>query len=374
MDEVPLDPLEGYTVGITADRRAGEQAELLRRRGARVVDGPTIATAYLGSDARLRLATEQLIATPPDVLVITTGIGIRAWIEAAQSWGLDLALLDALAGAKVLSRGPKAAAAAQALGLDVWACAPDERMTGVEAMLVAEVTPTTRVAVQCFGDDTHDVAASLARIDAVVTMVPVYRWQQPTDLRPAETLVRSALDGRVHAITFTSAPAVRNLFAIAGTHGKIDELRDAMNGRVVAACVGPACADAARDAGIDNPLAPTVGRLGLMVRALSDRLQADREVLDLAGATVELQGHAALVGDEHVQLTRREAGVFAALAVRPGVVVSHATLLRTVWCGASGDDHVVGVTIGRLRRKLGAAGASVRTIPRRGYRLETVAG
>ena len=62
VDEVPLDPLEGYTVGITADRRAGEQAELLRRRGARVVDGPTIATAYLGSDERLRLATEQLIA------------------------------------------------------------------------------------------------------------------------------------------------------------------------------------------------------------------------------------------------------------------------------------------------------------------------
>ena len=245
MDEVPLEPLEGYTVGITADRRAGEQAELLRRRGARVV------------------------------------------------------------------------------------------------------------------------------IDAIVTMVPVYRWQRPTDLKPAETLVRSAIDGRVHAITFTSAPAVRNLFAIAETHGVRDELCDALNARVVAACVGPACADAARDAGIDDPLAPSVGRLGLMVRALSDRLHADREVLELASATVELQGHAALVGDEHVHLTRREAGVLAALAARPGAVVSPATLLRTVWCGASGDDHVVGVTIGRLRRKLGDAGTSVRTVPRRGYRLET---
>ncbi len=379
MDEVPLDPLEGYTVGITADRRAGEQAELLRRRGARVVDGPTIATAYLGSDERLRRATEQLIATPPDVLVITTGIGIRAWIEAAQSWGLDFALLDALVGAKVLSRGPKAAAAAQALGLDVWATAPDERMTGVEAMLaesmvMGEVTPTTRVAVQCFGDDTQDVAASLSSIDAVVTMVPVYRWQRPADLKPAETLVRSAIDGRVHAITFTSAPAVRNLFAIAESQGVREELCDAMNARVVGACVGPACADAARDEGIEDPLAPTVGRLGLMVRALSDRLQADREVLELAGATVELQGHAALVGDEHVHLTRREAGVLAALAARPGAVVSPATLLRPVWCDAAGDDHVVGVTVGRLRRKLGHAGSSGRTVPRRGYRLDTAVG
>jgi uroporphyrinogen-III synthase len=368
MDRMPLQPLEGYTVGITADRRASEQAELLRRRGARVIDGPTIATAYLGSDERLRTATEQVIASPPDVLVITTGIGIRAWIEAAQSWGLDHALLDALAGARVLSRGPKAAAAAQALGLEVWATAPDERMTGVRELLAPEVTSESRVAVQCFGDDTDDVAQSLAGVDATVTLIPVYRWQLPDDLRPAEALVRATLEQRVHAITFTSAPAVRNLFDIAGASA--DDLRAAMNGPVIAACVGPACAEAARAVGIDDPLAPSVGRLGLMVRALSERLEQTRDVIELADATVELQGHAALVGAEHVQLTRREAGVLAALAAEPGAVVSPTTLLRTVWAGAADDEHVVGVTVGRLRRKLGDAGASVRTVPRRGYRLD----
>jgi uroporphyrinogen-III synthase len=367
---MPLEPLEGYTIGVTADRRAAEQSELLRRRGARVIDGPTIATAYLGSDERLLRATEQLIASPPDVLVITTGIGIRAWIEAAQSWGLDAALLDALAGSKVLSRGPKAAAAAQVLGLEVWATAPDERMTGVQVMLATVATAVTRVAVQCFGDDTRDVAASLAGVDAIVTMIPVYRWQRPADLRPAEALVRATVERRVHAITFTSAPAVRNLFAIADEQGLARELRDAMNGRVVAACVGPACAGAARDAGIDDPLAPSVGRLGLMVRALSERLETGREVVELAGTVVELQGHAALVGDQHVQLTRREAAVLATLAARPGAVVSPSTLLRAVWDDASADEHVVGVTVGRLRRKLGVVGRSVLTVPRRGYRLE----
>jgi DNA-binding winged helix-turn-helix (wHTH) protein len=54
-------------------------------------------------------------------------------------------------------------------------------------------------------------------------------------------------------------------------------------------------------------------------------------------------------------------------------VVSPTTLLRTVWAGASDDEHVVGVTVGRLRRKLGDAGASVLTVPRRGYRLEVAA-
>jgi uroporphyrinogen-III synthase len=361
---VPLQPLEGYTVGVTADRRASEQAELLRRRGARVLDGPTIATAYLASDERLRAATTALVTEPPTVLVVTTGIGIRAWIEAAQSWGLDQTLLDVLAGTRIVARGPKAA-----LGLDVAATAPDERMTGVRELL-DDLEPGAHVAIQCFGDDTREVDSLLRRPDVRVTTVPVYRWHTPTDTRPAQLLVRAVLDGRVDAVTFTSAPAVRNLFAIADADGVSGELLDTMNAKTVAACVGPACADAALALGIQDPIAPTVGRLGLMVRLLSERLHASRAVLELGGTRVEVQGQAMLVGDEHVQLTRREAEVFAVLAARMGVVVSPATLLRTVWGGASADEHVVGVTVGRLRRKLGGSGAAVRTVPRRGYRLD----
>jgi uroporphyrinogen-III synthase len=369
---VPLQPLEGFTVGITADRRASEQAELLRRRGARVMSGPTIATAYLASDERLRRATTALLESPPTVLVVTTGIGIRAWIEAAQSWGVDHELLDALAGARVIARGPKAAAAAQALGLGVAASAPDERMSGVRALL-DDLAPGDHVAVQSFGDDASDAETLLQRHDVRLTTVPVYRWQQPTDLRPARQLVRAVLDGRVHALTFTSAPAVRNLFAIAATDDgdrRADELRAALNTSVVPACVGPACAEAARDVGIVAPLAPDVGRLGLMVRLLSERLQQSREVLELDGTRVEVQGRALLVGDEHVELSWREADVFAALAARNGALVSSTTLLRTVWGSAATGEHVVGVTVGRLRRKLGDSGASVRTVARRGYRLE----
>jgi uroporphyrinogen-III synthase len=369
---VPLQPLEGYTVGVTADRRASEQGELLRRRGARVLDGPTIATAYLASDERLRGATTGLVAEPPTVLVVTTGIGIRAWIEAAQSWGLDHALLDALSGARVVARGPKAAAASQALGLDVYATAHDERMTGVRELL-DDLEPGAHVAIQCFGDDTREADSLLERPGVRVTTVPVYRWQQPDDTRPAQALVRAVIEGRVHAVTFTSAPAVRNLFAIGEDDGVYDELLAAMNTKTVTACVGPACADAARELGILDPIAPQVGRLGLMVRLLSERLQASRSVLDLAGTPIEVQGQAMLVGDTHVQLTRREADVFNALAARCGVVVSPATLLRTVWGNAGADEHVVGVTVGRLRRKLGGSGASVRTVPRRGYRLEVTA-
>ena len=39
-----LEPLAGFTVAVTADRRADEQAALLSRLGATVVHGPVIRT------------------------------------------------------------------------------------------------------------------------------------------------------------------------------------------------------------------------------------------------------------------------------------------------------------------------------------------
>jgi len=88
--------LGGFTVGITADRRADEQAELLERRGAKVVHGPTIRTLPLADDDSLRATTLAVIERPPDVVVLTTGIGTRSWFAAAESRGLGDQLLESL--------------------------------------------------------------------------------------------------------------------------------------------------------------------------------------------------------------------------------------------------------------------------------------
>jgi len=55
--------LAGYVVGVTADRRADEQIELLRRRGATTLHGPSIKTLPLDAAQELRSITELLYAT-----------------------------------------------------------------------------------------------------------------------------------------------------------------------------------------------------------------------------------------------------------------------------------------------------------------------
>jgi len=362
-------PLDGFTIGVTADRRWEEQAELLGRRGAAVVHGPTMTTLYLASDDDLRRATLALLDDPPDYLVATTGIGVRAWLETASSWGLGDRLLAALANTKVVARGPKAAAAAQAGGLEVWAKSANERMDALLSLLLTEPLGGRVVAVQEYGMASPELTAALADAGATVVEVPVYRWRMPEETAPAQRLVEATLEGRVDAVTFTSAPAVHNLFAIAARSGAEADLRRVFNEGVVAGCVGPVCAGGAREEGIETPLVPAVGRLGLLVRVLSEHFEARRHTYRLGGAELVVQGAAIEVGGERDELTPKERQVFESLAVATGALVPRSSLLERVWGSPEADPHVLDATIGRLRRRLGPCGAAIETTPGRGYRL-----
>lgn len=365
--------LSGFTIGITADRRWDEQAALFERRGASVLHGPTIRTGPLVGDGQLRDVTESIIARPPDVLVANTGIGIRSWFSAAESWGLDADLLRALSMATIHARGPKASAAVVAVGLPVASRAGTERLReAVDLVLEDGPAPGTVVAVQLDGSGASDEVGRLRTAGVVVVEVPPYVWTMPTDPKPALRLADAVISGRVHAVTFTAGPAARNFLALADEHGRRDELVHTLAG-VVVGCVGPVCAEAARDAGIaaEAVVVPARARLGPLVRAVGDALEA-REVHVPSGAgRLVLRGTRLQAGDHDVDLTDVEARLFAALARRPGAVLSKPALLREVWGDATGDPHVVEVTVSRLRRRLGPHGRVVAAVPRRGYTLNT---
>jgi uroporphyrinogen-III synthase len=363
-------PLQGFTVGVTADRRWREQAELLKRRGAMVTHGPTISTHYLASDAALREATLQVIRRRPGYVVATTGIGVRAWFEAAQTWGLGDELRTTLEQARAVARGPKAAAALQVAGVDTWKAVASERVDEVIELLTAQSLGGSVVAFQQYGDPNNGAIEALRSAGADVIEVPVYRWRLPDEDKPALRLTEAACAGQLDAVTFTSAPAAVNLVTIAERHGLGDDLRSAFNERgVVAACVGPVCAEGAEATGLRNIVAPPVGRLGLLVRALSDALFQRRRELRHERGELVVQGRAVLVEGSVVHLSPREHAVLARLLWRAGAVVPKDALLRQGWRDATVDAHAVETTVARLRRRLGPAGEALCAVPSRGYRL-----
>ena len=73
---------------------------------------------------------------------------------------------------------------------------------------------------------------------------------------------------------------------------------------------------------------------------------------------------------EEVRLTRKEFGLLAALARRPGKVATRNNLLDEVWGQEYyGDTRTLDVHIRRLRSKLGACGDCVETVIGVGYRF-----
>jgi two-component system, OmpR family, KDP operon response regulator KdpE len=83
--------------------------------------------------------------------------------------------------------------------------------------------------------------------------------------------------------------------------------------------------------------------------------------LTVGGLRIEPDQHVAYLDGEPLNLNRREFGVLAYLAARPGTVVSRRELLREVWQRPwDGQDQTIDVHMSWLRRKLGESAANPR--------------
>jgi len=364
--------LQGFTVGITADRRWDEQASLFERRGAAVLHGPTIRTLPLGSEAPLREATELVIARPPDVLIANTGLGIRSWFGAAESWDIGPQLLSALRTTKIYARGPKASGAVHSLGLEVEARARSERLSEAVDLALPDLRPGVTVVLQVDGSGDSPEISRLRATGADIVIVPVYEWRMPEDDRPAIRLARAIVAGRVHAVTFTTGPAIRNWMAMAAEHDLDEDLRLALtDGRTVVGCVGPVCADVAEKMGVasEHMVVPAAFRLGPLVRAVADRLAERQVTIRSSSSSLVLTGNCVHVDGYVIELGDVEAKLLAVLSRQPNVVIAKSDLVRQVWADHTLDPHIVEVTIARLRRRLGPHGRAIASVHRRGYML-----
>lgn len=359
-------PLQGFTVAVTAARRREELETLLARRGARVVSAPAIRIVPLSDDERLLEATRACLAEPIDVLVVTTAIGFRGWVEAAEGWGLGEDLLATLAHVEVLARGPKAKGAVRAAGLaEAWSPASESSTEVLEHLLRRDLAGL-RIAVQLHGEPLPDVVDALRAAGASVVEVPVYRWTLPEDVAPLRRLVDLVVDRAVDCVTFTSAPAAASLLAAAQEGGLQSELLEALRAPVLPACVGPVTAGPLERLGVPT-VQPARARLGALVREVVAELPSRRtQVLPVAGHRLELRGHAVVLDDQLAALAPAPLAVLRALAADPGRVLTRAQLVQRLPGG--GDEHAVEMAVARLRTGLGDR-RIVQTVVKRGYRL-----
>jgi uroporphyrinogen-III synthase len=362
---MPADVLRGFRIGVTSDRRSADLIAALERRGAQVLHAPALMIAPNDHDDSLIVETRRLISARPEVVLVTTGYGMRRWFEVADAAGLGAELTAALEAARIFARGPKAHGAVRAAGLlDAQTSDLDTTASLVDAVIAAALSGR-RVAVQLHGYTDEVALARLAEIsDCVMTVTP-YRWVPPSPPDRLTRLIKAACERQLEALTFTSAPAAAATLEAAEAMDVRREFAQALSDYVAIAAVGPVTAEPLRDAGID-PVVPDRYRLGALVRLVTEELtQRHIQRFQRDGVIIELRGRQVLVNDRRVSLGPNSLALLVALA-SSNSVLSRQELIACL--PDNPDDHALHMAMSRLRRALEVPGL-ITTIMKRGYRF-----
>jgi two-component system OmpR family response regulator len=127
------------------------------------------------------------------------------------------------------------------------------------------------------------------------------------------------------------------------------------------------------DLGADDYLTKPffVDELIARIRAITRRLGRDQlSVIESGALTLNVVTRQVKVADAEIELTSREFALLAYLCRSPGRVLSRTQIYEHVWSyDFDPRTNLVDVYIGRLRKKLGDAGAQIETVRGVGYRL-----
>jgi DNA-binding response OmpR family regulator len=126
--------------------------------------------------------------------------------------------------------------------------------------------------------------------------------------------------------------------------------RDDETDKVIALSVGA-------DDYIVKPFSPRelIARAKAMLRRPRNAPTTEaRPPITIGALSIDLESRIVTVDATTIELTRTEFDLLAAMAMRPKMAFDRRQLLDEVWGGEwFGDDHVVDVHVGHLRRKLG---------------------
>jgi uroporphyrinogen-III synthase len=364
-----VERLAGFRIGVTADRRSADLIAALERRGAEVLHAPALRIAPHDQDGPVIAQTRAVIEKSPEVVLVTTGYGVRRWFEVADAAGLGAELTRALERAVIMARGPKAVGAVRAAGLDDHRGAREYESTAAMVDgLVAAGLVDRRVAIQVHGYTDEAQVARLREVSAQVLTVTPYRWVSPRSPERLNRLIQAACDRRLDAVAFTSAPGVEATLDAAERLGRRDDLVVALATHVLSIAVGPMTAAPLRAVGLD-PAVPDRYRLGAMIRLICERLDVDRaQRFRFAEHRLEIRGHAVMVDDRPIVLAPHALDLLRTL-VRHDRVICRAELMTCL--SEEPEDHALDVAMSRLRRSLGVPGL-ITTVVKRGYRFRGV--
>ena len=196
-----------------------------------------------------------------------TGAGATSLLEQARTIGLLEPLVESLASATTVCRGPKPAAVLRKHGIQV----------GVNARSPPDGLVAARgVALLHDGGGNPVLVNALRARGARIEEVRSYEWRLPDDVEPIEGLIGQLIDGQLDAVAFTNQVQVRHLFEVAARRNCTAALRYALGHRTVVGSIGPTCSVALEEFGAPPHVVASPPKMRPLVTAVGQHLEARR--------------------------------------------------------------------------------------------------
>lgn len=261
--------LAGRHVVLAGARKGEEFTVPLERRGARVTVAAALSYVDLADDADLHTAIAEVIERRPDVLLVTTGVGWRGVLAAADGLGRQSKLVAACGDSYVVARGAKARGGVVGSGLTPNFVATSETSAEVIDHLKTLDLTGKFVAVQHHGSGSQDLDDAVAAGGGAPIDLIAYRTAPPPDPQAVTDAISQVIAGQVDVIAFTSAPLFDAYLDAARSMGAFEEFVAALrDGRCRAAGFGELTVKPMQALGLD-PLIPERSRLGALVKTVA---------------------------------------------------------------------------------------------------------
>jgi uroporphyrinogen-III synthase len=270
--------LDGAVVALFEARMSNELAALVRRHGGEPYLVPAVREKPLTGGAELDRALAKLSAGEFDIVVFLTGVGVRRLFEEARHSDCLEEAHSALTQLTVVCRGPKPIAALKEESIPVSYAVPSPHTTReLLAVLTSLPLEGQHVLVVHAGELMPEPAGMLSMRGAHVTELQLYQWElSKVDAANLREFIQHLLLAEIDALAFTSQIQVRHFFQIVEELDARKEVERQLHDRIVVAAVGPTCAEALRENGIEPDVVPGHPKMGTMIVALARHFSSDK--------------------------------------------------------------------------------------------------
>lgn len=265
---------EGLRVLALESRRAQEIGKLIANYGGEPVVAPSVKEVQLESNPEALEFVRRLVAKQVDMVIFTTGSGVRALAKAVEPTCPAEKLATLLNQAPIIARGPKPVAALRELGVRASLIVPEpntwrELLALLDEMKSVLPLAGRRVAVQEYGVLNPELSDGLVARGATVIHVSVYQWALPDDITPLQEAILAVIRGTIDVVLVASSIQIRHLFQVAANMGKQDLLQKHLAATVVVS-IGPVTSEELRSRGLTIDLECTRPRMGSLVQEAAE--------------------------------------------------------------------------------------------------------